>query len=256
MSTPSTTPATTPTPTTPTTPQTVPAAPAAALAVEGLSAGYRGVPAVRDVTLRVAAGRILALLGPNGAGKTTTLLAAAGLLTPLAGTVTALGKPVTGRVERTARAGVSLIPDDRGLFHRLTVAENLRLAGSRGGLEPILARFPQLRGLLARRCGLLSGGEQQTLAIAKTLLRKPRVLLIDELSMGLSPIAVQGILPTLRQLADETDVAIVLVEQHIDQALSIADEAVVLHHGRVALSGPAGALREDRERIRRAYFGR
>ncbi|OAA22306.1 branched-chain amino acid transport system ATP-binding protein [Frankia sp. EI5c] len=227
-----------------------------ALALAGLSAGYRGVPAIRDIDLRVAAGRILALLGPNGAGKTTTLLAAAGLLTPLAGTVTALGKPVTGHVERTARAGVSLIPDNRGVFHRLTVAENLRLAGSRADLDQALARFPQLRGLLGRRCGLLSGGEQQTLAIAKTLMRKPRVLLIDELSMGLSPIAIQGILPVLRELADETKVAIVLVEQHIDQALSIADDAVVLHHGRVALSGPADALRDDRDQIRRAYFGR
>ncbi|OHV34115.1 MULTISPECIES: ABC transporter ATP-binding protein [Pseudofrankia] len=228
----------------------------AALAIEGLSAGYRGVPAVRDISIEVAQGRILALLGPNGAGKTTTLLAAAGVLAPLAGTVTALGAPVTGRVERTARAGVSLVPDNRGVFHRLTVAENLRLAGPRGDLDEILARFPQLRGLMNRRCGLLSGGEQQTLAIAKALLRKPRVLLVDELSMGLSPIAVQGILPVLRSLADEKKTAIVLVEQHIDQALSVADDAVVLHHGRIALKGPAAAMRADRARIQRAYFGR
>ncbi|CUU58056.1 branched-chain amino acid transport system ATP-binding protein [Parafrankia irregularis] len=227
-----------------------------ALVIENLIAGYRGVPAIRGVNLRVDPGNILALLGPNGAGKTTTLLAAAGLLTPLSGTVTALGAPVSGRVERTARAGVSLIPDDRGLFHRLTVTENLRLAGGRDELDQALERFPQLRPLLRRRCGLLSGGEQQSLAIARTLMRKPRVLLIDELSMGLSPIAIQAILPTLRQLADETNLAIVLVEQHIDQALSIADSAVVLHHGSVALSGPAAALREDRQQIQRAYFGR
>ncbi|MCK9903321.1 ATP-binding cassette domain-containing protein [Frankia sp. Cpl3] len=214
------------------------------------------MPAVRGVTLEVAPGGIVALLGPNGAGKTTTLLAAAGLLTPLSGTVTALGSPVTGRVERTARAGVSLIPDDRGLFHRLTVAENLRLAGGRAELDEALDRFPQIRGLLKRRCGLLSGGEQQSLAIARTLMRRPRVLLIDELSMGLSPVAVQAILPTLRRLADETQLAIVLVEQHIDQALSIADSAVVLHHGAVALAGPAAALRADRDQIQRAYFGR
>lgn len=230
-------------------------APADALVIRGLSAGYRGVPAVRDIDLRVAAGSILALLGPNGAGKTTTLRAAAGLLPTLGGTVAVLGSPVAGRVEHATRAGLCLIPDNRGVFHRLTVAENLRLANAKGGFGPALDRFPQLRGLLNRRCGLLSGGEQQLLAIAKTLLLQPRVLLIDEMSMGLSPIAVQRILPELRRLADEDGTAIVIVEQHIDQALTVADEAVVLHHGRVALTGRAADLREDRARIQRAYFG-
>ncbi|MFA1538318.1 ATP-binding cassette domain-containing protein [Actinomadura monticuli] len=158
-------------------------------------------------------------------------------------------------VERATRSGLCLIPDNRGVFHRLTVAENLRLAKARGGFDAALDRFPQLRPLLNRRCGLLSGGEQQLLAIAKTLLLRPKVLLIDEMSMGLSPVAVQQILPELRRLADEEDTAIVLVEQHIDQALSIADEAVVLHHGRVVLVGPAAELREDRDQIQRAYFG-
>ncbi|GAA0584783.1 ABC transporter ATP-binding protein [Actinomadura livida] len=226
-----------------------------ALEIRGLSAGYRGVPAIRDIDLRVAAGSILALLGPNGAGKSTTLRAAAGLLPALGGTVTAAGSPVTGSVERATRAGLCLIPDNRGVFHRLTVAENLRLAKARGGSGPALDRFPQLRPLLNRRCGLLSGGEQQLLAIAKTLLLRPRVLLIDEMSMGLSPVAIRQILPELRRLADEDGTAIVLVEQHIDQALSVADEAVVLHHGRVVLTGPAAELREDRDQVQRAYFG-
>ncbi|ROO87348.1 branched-chain amino acid transport system ATP-binding protein [Actinocorallia herbida] len=226
-----------------------------ALDIRGLSAGYRGMPAIRDIDLRVAAGSILALLGPNGAGKSTTLRAATGLLPALAGTVTAVGTPITGSVERATRAGLCLIPDNRGVFHRLTVAENLRLAKAKGGYGPALDRFPRLRPLLNRRCGLLSGGEQQLLAIAKTLLLRPKVLLIDELSMGLSPVAVQQILPELRRLADEDGTAIVLVEQHIDQALSVADEAVVLHHGRVALTGAAADLREDRDQIQRAYFG-
>lgn len=225
------------------------------LQIRGLSAGYNGVPAIRDIDLSVAPGTILALLGPNGAGKTTTLRAAAGLLPALAGTVTAVGSPVTGGVERTARSGLCLIPDNRGVFHGLTVAENLRLAKARGGSGPALDRFPQLRPLLNRRCGLLSGGEQQLLAIAKSLLRRPKVLLIDEMSMGLSPIAIQQIMPELRRLADEDGTAIVLVEQHIDQALDVADEAVVLHHGRVVLTGPAADLRVDRDRIQQAYFG-
>ncbi|GAB2855853.1 ABC transporter ATP-binding protein [Actinocorallia aurea] len=226
-----------------------------ALDIRGLSAGYRGMPAIRDIDLRVAAGSILALLGPNGAGKSTTLRAATGLLPALTGTVTAVGTPITGSVERATRAGLCLIPDNRGVFHRLTVAENLRLAKAKGGYGPALDRFPRLRPLLNRRCGLLSGGEQQLLAIAKTLLLRPKVLLIDELSMGLSPVAVQQILPELRRLADEDGTAIVLVEQHIDQALSVADEAVVLHHGRVVLTGAAVDLRDDRDQIQRAYFG-
>jgi branched-chain amino acid transport system ATP-binding protein len=238
-------------PDTPETPDTLDALDA--LTVRGLSAGYRGVPAIRDLSLAVPAGSILALLGPNGAGKTTTLRAAAGLLPALHGTVAVFGAPVAGHVERATRAGLCLIPDNRGLFHRLTVAENLRL--TRTSYDPALDRFPQLRDLLKRRCGLLSGGEQQLLAIAKTLLLRPRVLLIDELSMGLSPVAVQQILPVLRGLADGDGTAIVLVEQHIDQALAIADEAAVLHHGRIVLAAPAAELLADRERVQRAYFG-
>lgn len=226
-----------------------------ALEILGLTAGYRGVPAVRDLALRVPRGGILALLGPNGAGKTTALRATAGLLPVLGGTVRVLGSPVTGRVSRATRSGLCLIPDNRGVFHRLTVAENLRLARSPDGFGPALDRFPQLRGLLDRRCGALSGGEQQLLAIAKTLLLRPRVLLIDEMSTGLSPVAVQRTLPILRRLADTEGTAIVLVEQHIDQALAVADEAVVLHHGRVVLAGRAADLRTDRDRIQRAYFG-
>ncbi|MYR08151.1 ATP-binding cassette domain-containing protein [Gordonia sp. SID5947] len=230
----------------------------AVLEFDGVTVGHGGVPAVRDLSASVRPGEILALLGPNGAGKTTTLLAAVGALPVMSGGITALGEPVDGRVERNARRGVTLVPDNRGLFHRLSVSDNLKLAKRKNGgnVDVVYEHFPKLRGLRGRRCGNLSGGEQQMLALAKALLTKPSVLLIDELSLGLSPIAVQDLLPRLRTIADEQQMAVVLVEQHIDLALGIADSAVVLHHGRVALRGSARELREHRDTVEAAYFGR
>ncbi|MBD0323098.1 MAG: ABC transporter ATP-binding protein [Aldersonia sp.] len=229
----------------------------AALEIDGLTAGYGGVPAVRELRATVREGEILALLGPNGAGKSTSLLACVGAVPAMSGTVRTFGTPIDKRIERNARRGVTLVPDNRGIFHALTVAENLRLARRKGGadLDATLDHFPKLRGLQNRRCGLLSGGEQQMLALAKALLTKPRVLLVDEMSLGLSPIAVQDLLPTLRGIADSQQMAVVLVEQHIDLALSIADWAIVLHHGRVALSGSAQQLQRDRAAVEAAYFG-
>ncbi|KAA1397816.1 ABC transporter ATP-binding protein [Aeromicrobium ginsengisoli] len=228
------------------------------LTLAGLTVGYGGVPAVRDLDLSVRPGEIMALLGPNGAGKTTTLLAAVGALPAIAGTVQALGAPLDKRVERNARRGVTLVPDNRGVFHKLTVADNLRIARRKGGtdLADVFEYFPKLKGMQGQRCGNLSGGEQQMLALAKALLPSPKVLLIDELSMGLSPIAVKDLLPRLRLIADEQRMAVVLVEQHIDLALAIADSAMVLHHGRVALSGSAELLRSQRANVEAAYFGR
>lgn len=228
------------------------------LTIEGLNVGYGGVPAVRDFNASLRAGEILALLGPNGAGKTTTLLATIGALPMLSGKVTALGQPLDKRVERNARRGVTMVPDNRGVFHKLTVSDNLRLSKRKNGAElsDVFEYFPKLKTLKGRRCGNLSGGEQQMLALAKALLARPKVLLIDELSLGLSPIAVKDLLPRLRTIADEQDMAVVLVEQHIDLALAIADSAIVLHHGRVALSGPASDLRGQRDKVEAAYFGR
>ncbi|WP_024804986.1 ABC transporter ATP-binding protein [Nocardia sp. BMG51109] len=230
---------------------------APALSIEGLTVGYGGIPAVRDLHAQVGPGEILALLGPNGAGKTTTLLASVGALPILSGTITALGEPVDRRVERNARRGVTLVPDSRGVFHRLPVEDNLRLARRKNSpaLDDVLDYFPKLRPLRGRRCGTLSGGEQQMLALAKALLCAPKVLLIDELSLGLSPLAVEELLPRLREIADDQHMAVVLVEQHIGLALSIADSAVVLHHGRAALTGSAAELRERRDRVEAAYFG-
>ncbi|MDL9938376.1 ATP-binding cassette domain-containing protein [Gordonia sp. ABSL1-1] len=232
--------------------------PAEILRVDDVTVGYGGVAAVRGLNASVRAGEILTLLGPNGSGKTTSLLAMVGALDLMAGSITALGEPIDKRIERNARRGITLVPDTRGVFHRLSVADNLRLAKRRGGrdIDSVYDYFPKLKTMRTRRCGNLSGGEQQMLALAKALLASPRVLLIDELSLGLSPIAVQDLLPRLRSIADDTQMAVILVEQHIDLALGIADKAIVLHHGRVAVSAPASALRENRDTVEAAYFGR
>ncbi|RNL62734.1 ATP-binding cassette domain-containing protein [Nocardioides marmoriginsengisoli] len=230
---------------------------APALSVKGITVGYQGVPAVRDLSFEVHPGEILALLGPNGAGKTTTLLASVGALPVMSGQISALGAPIDRRIERTSRRGLALVPDSRGVFRQLRVQENLALSKRRGGppVESVFDHFPKLKTLLRQTCGNLSGGEQQMLALGKVMLQEPKVLLIDELSMGLSPIAVQDILPRLRAIATEQAIAVVLVEQHIDLALAIADTSLVLHHGRVALAGPAERLRRDRQLVEAAYFG-
>lgn len=227
-----------------------------ALELRGITSGYAGVPAVRDLDVSIRPGEVLALLGPNGAGKTTTLLTACGLLAPISGAVSYLGRPLHRRVEHNARAGLVLVPDNRGIFGALSVEDNLRLAARRRPTGAVLDRFPQLRPLLTKRCGLLSGGEQQMVALAKAMLAEPQVLLVDEMSLGLAPIAVQALMPVIRSMADDDGIAVVLVEQHIDLALSVADQAVVLHHGRVALRGPASELREAPQRVEDAYFGR
>jgi branched-chain amino acid transport system ATP-binding protein len=225
------------------------------LELRGLTAGYGGVAAVRDLDLTVAAGEVVALLGPNGAGKTTTLLAACGQVRALAGFALFDGRPVDRRVERNARGGLALVPDNRGVFHSLSVQDNLRLAAGRRAVGAVLDLFPELRGVLGRRCGLLSGGQQQMLALAKAMLGGPRLLLIDEMSLGLAPLVVKRLLPTIRSLADQ-GVGVLLVEQHIDLALSVADRALVLHHGRVAATGAAAELRADPGAVEQAYFGR
>ena len=229
------------------------------LSATAVDTGYGHVRAIRDFSLDVRAGEVVALLGPNGAGKTTALLAMVGLLPLMSGEVTVLGEPVVhGRTHTLARRGCLLVPDDRGIFFGLTMREHLRLA--RPSPDPdrealVLDRFPQLKALESRKAGLMSGGEQQMLAIAKALLAEPRVLLIDELSLGLAPRIVQDMLPAVRDLAVQEGIGVVLVEQHMDLALSIADTAVVLNHGDVALRGPAAELRRDRQRVEDAYFG-
>jgi len=219
-----------------------------------LNAGYGGVPVVRDVSLTVHAGEVVALLGANGAGKTTTLLTAAGVLRPARGEVRLLGHSVSGRrPHQIAREGLMLVPDDRGVFHALTVRENLRLGGS-PDLDPAFELFGALRPLQGRRCGLLSGGEQQMLGLAKAVLARPRVLLVDELSLGLAPVIVQRLLPTLRQLAVERDIGVLLVEQHTAMALSVAHRAYVMRRGKIVLEGEATELRARQDLLEASYL--
>jgi branched-chain amino acid transport system ATP-binding protein len=217
----------------------------------GLDAGYGGVPAVRGLDLRVGSGEIVALLGPNGAGKTTTLLTLAGALKPISGTICIEGRPTTSSLHRRAKLGVSIVTEERSVFMGLTTMANLRLG--RGDPERALALFPELQPLLHRKAGQLSGGEQQILTLARALAAEPKVLLADELSLGLAPLVVQRLLRAVREAADR-GVGVLLVEQHAQEALKLADRAYVLRRGRVELSGRAADLLGRLGDIERTYL--
>jgi branched-chain amino acid transport system ATP-binding protein len=228
------------------------------LQIDGLSAGYKGVAVVRDLSLSVHGGEVVVLLGPNGAGKTTTLLTVSGLLPVIAGEVRVLGQSVTNRaVHKIARAGLAHVPEDRSLFFQLTVAENLRLGAGRGtpDVTRALSYFPALEPLMDRRAGLLSGGQQQMLAMGRALTVPPKLLMVDELSLGLAPIIVERLLPVLRDVANESGAGVLLVEQHVDLALEIADRAYVLSHGDLVLAHDAQHLREHRHLLEASYVG-
>jgi branched-chain amino acid transport system ATP-binding protein len=234
------------------------AGPAARLECRGLTGGRGATVVIRDLDVDVRAGSVLALLGPNGAGKSTLLLTLAGLLPRRSGEVRVDGAPLrTGNAVAANRAGVVLVPDNRSLFTTLTVEENLEVARSRRGPAPkdLLAVFPALERRWKLRAGALSGGEQQMLAMARALIQQPKVLLVDEMSMGLAPLVVETLFATVRQIAHEHDAAVILVEQHVKLALGVADEAAVLNRGTIVLRGPAAELLADGQRIERAYLG-
>jgi branched-chain amino acid transport system ATP-binding protein len=214
------------------------------LEAKQLAAGYHGHPVVRDVDLQVESGEVVALIGPNGAGKTTTLMTLAGHLRPIGGEVLFRGAP--GRKQpayRRARRGLSFVTEERSIFASLSASENLRVGGC--DVDIALNLFPELKPLMRRRAGLLSGGEQQMLTLARALARKPRLLLADELSLGLAPLIVKRLLLAVREAADTDGIGVLLVEQHVRHALRVADRVYVMRRGQIVLQGAAGDV-EDR----------
>ena len=232
------------------------------LEVRGLKIAYGGINAVKGIDLEVRAGELVTLIGANGAGKTTTLKALAGLLKPAAGSVRYDGKDITGTPAfELVRRGLALVPEGRGVFARLTVEENLAMgayirddkAAIAADCERTYITFPRLGERRRQLAGTLSGGEQQMLAIARALMCKPRLLLLDEPSMGLAPIVVQKIFETIRSVARE-GVTLLLIEQNARLALQTCDRGYVMESGKITLSGDAKALL-DNPQVRRAYLG-
>jgi branched-chain amino acid transport system ATP-binding protein len=232
------------------------------LAVDSLDAGYGAIAVLHEVSLRLAPGEIVTLIGGNGAGKTTTLACLSGLLRPQAGSIRFAGAEISGEpAHAVVRRGLALVPEGRRIFPRLTVRENLRLgaftrhdtAGIHHDEERLFALFPILAERRNQPGGTLSGGEQQMLAIARALMSRPRLLLMDEPSMGVAPLITARIFATIRQLNAE-GLAILLVEQNAHLALGLAHRAYVLETGRIILAGEARALLHD-DRVRQAYLG-
>ena len=231
------------------------------LRVTDLTCGYGPVLAVRDVSFEVEDGSIVCVLGANGAGKTTTLKAVSGLVRPAQGTIVLDGRDITRlATSRRVGLGISHCPEGRRIFASLTVRENLRLGGHRLGRAPLAAAvdralsvFPALTRLLDRRGGLLSGGEQQMLAIARAIMTRPRLLLLDEPSLGLAPLAAEQVFATLTEINRE-GTTILLVEQNATMALQLAQWGIVLVNGAIDLQGPAAELLAS-DRVRRAYLG-
>jgi branched-chain amino acid transport system ATP-binding protein len=234
----------------------------ALLDVAGLCAGYGDVPVLRGIDLSIRAGSITALIGANGAGKTTLLRTISGIIPTEAGTIRYDGRDIVGMPPQDiVRAGLVQVPEGRRLFSEMTVFENLLVGSSSPAarrkrdenLAMVLELFPRVRERRAQRAGTLSGGEQQMVAIARALMASPRLLLLDETSLGLAPIVVDEIFVAVRRLAAQ-GLTILVVEQNTALALEVADHGYVLEQGHFAIEGPAAGLMAD-PRVRRAYLG-
>lgn len=223
------------------------------LVVRGLSAGYGHVPVVNGVDLSVRPGEIVALLGRNGAGKTTLLMAIAGFLSGTTGEVRVAGQRVRGPAYRRARGALGLVVEGRSVFPSLTTSQNLKLA--RVSPRDACSLFNELEPKLGVRAGLLSGGEQQMLSLARALCRRPRVLLIDEISFGLAPIVCGRLFERLVEHARREGTAVLLVEQHIHYAAQVADRALIMNQGSIALEMPVSELAEREAEIEQLYLG-
>jgi branched-chain amino acid transport system ATP-binding protein len=207
---------------------------------------------VRDIDLHVDAGEVVALIGANGAGKTTTLLTLAGELDPLGGEVHFLGAPTRAPMHVRCRNGLGYVTEERSVIMEMSVADNLKLAGV---APPVAFRyFPALEQIMGRRAGLCSGGEQQMVSLARALGREPKVLLADELSLGLAPIVVTTLLQAVRDAATERGVGVLLVEQHVRQALKVADRVYVMERGHLALTGTAAEVAGQLDKIESVYL--
>ena len=235
----------------------------ALLELKGVSAAYGQSQVISNLDLTVADGGITALLGATGAGKTTTLRTICNMRVRASGAITFAGKKIDGlQTEDIVRRGIAHVPDGRGTFVHLTVEENLVLgaysrrdrAAVAQDMERVFGYFPRLRERLAQQAGTLSGGEQQMLAIARALMLRPRLLLLDEPSFGLAPLIVQEIFRILSRINADEGVSMLLVEQNASLALSLAHDVYLLETGRVVLNGPAAQVRND-DGVRRAYLG-
>jgi len=235
------------------------------LEVRNLKLSYGGIAAVKGIDFYINSGELVTLIGANGAGKTTTLKVIAGLLKPSSGSIHFLGSAIGGQpAYELAALGVGLVPEGRGVFARMTILENLQMGayvrqGSHSAksighdLEVVLETFPRLRERLSQLAGTLSGGEQQMVAIARAMMARPKLLLLDEPSMGLAPLMVETIFGVIQNL-NQQGMTILLVEQNARLALSMADRAYVLESGVITLSGTANELLND-DRVREAYLG-
>ncbi len=224
----------------------------ALLECRSLSAGYGAVAVVREIDLHVEPGEVVALVGPNGAGKTTTLLTLAGELPAISGEIVFRGKPTKAPLFRRARDGMGFVTEERSVFMALTAEENLRIAGV--SKADACELFPELAPLMGRTAGLLSGGEQQMLTLARAVARAPKLLLVDELSLGLAPLIVKRLLQMVRRVATERSTGVLLVEQHVRQALQLADRAYVMQRGRLVMSGTGDDVYARIDEIEATYL--